>query len=271
MAAMNKQYSNIFSQFYQPVVNIKDGGISHYEVLLRPQDESKYSALSIFQYIMSIEKTGEIELLDRWNINEMARKMESPFHAYGFPCSINLSPLTIQSNGFLEYLNDVMSKMKHPERLHFEITETSEILDYKKVNDFISMVKTFGSEVAMDDFGTGFANLESLKQLDVDIIKIDQMYVRDCLRDVEHRKFISDTVDYAKEHNKKVVAEFVEDPSIEKLLLKMGVDCGQGYLYGKAEKKPESYISIQSNIQRAIETLGFETRQDRSDTLSKTK
>lgn len=268
---MNKQYSNIFSQFYQPVMNIKEGGISHYEILLRPQDESKYSALSIFQYIMSIEKTGEIELLDRWSINEMARKMELPFHAYGFPCSINLSPLTIQGDGFLDYLHGVMSNMKHPERLHFEITETSEILDYEKVNNFISMVKTFGSEVAMDDFGTGFASLDSLRRLDVDIIKIDQMYVRDCLRDSEHRKFISDTVDYARGNNKKVVAEFVEDPSIEKLLLKMGVDCGQGYLYGKAEKKPESHASIQNNIRKANETMGFEAKQDKENSISRTK
>ena len=257
---MKAPYSDMFSQFYQPIMNIGDGSISHYEVLLRPKDGSSLSNISILQYISSIEKTGEIEMLDRWNVQEMARKMESPFHAYGYPCSINLSPQTIQNPTFCEYLDEVMSTMKNPRRLHFEITETSEIIDFNKVNEFIKIAKKYGSEVAMDDFGSGFSSLDALKKLDVDIIKIDQMYVKDCLKNEEHRSFISETVIYAKNNKKKVVAEYVENPAIEKLLQKMGVECGQGYYYGKAEQRPESHSQIMSNIHSRDDNLKIESK-----------
>ncbi|MNF19826.1 Cyclic di-GMP phosphodiesterase Gmr [compost metagenome] len=245
---MNNQYNKVFSQFYQPIVNIRDGGIDHYEILLRPQENSGQSSLSILQYIMSIEKTKEIEQLDKWNIVELARKMQSPIHAFGFPCSINVSPMTIQSDGFCDFIKGVMSGMNTPDKLHFEITETAEIVDFDKVNEFIEIAREFGSKVAMDDYGSGYSNIDALKRLDVDIIKIDQKYVKDCLRDSGHRQFIIDTVAYAKENNKTVVAEFVEDPSVAALLNRIGVDCGQGYLYGKAEKRPESNQKIQENM-----------------------
>jgi FOG: EAL domain len=264
---MQRSYSERFSHHYQPIVGINDGKISHYEVLLRAHPDSKELNSSVFQYIESIEKTGEIAELDKWNIAVLSKQVDRKFHAFGHPCSVNLSATTVQQPGFCDYIKNILSQMTNPHLLHFEITESQPIRDFKLINNFTEIIHHFGSEVAIDDFGAGYAEFSYLDKINADIVKIDGAYIRDILRNKESKDFVIKTVLAAKEKNIKVIAEYIEDASIQDVLKKLGVNLGQGYLYSKAMPTPPSQQIISTNINESIHSVEIENQLEKDSSV----
>ena len=120
----------------------------------------------------------------------------------------------------------------------FEITESSEIKDLDKVDGFIQQLRKKGYPVCLDDFGAGAASFQYLHKLQVDGVKIDGAYVRNVLTSTRDATMVKNMTQMCHEMGVYVVAEMIENEDQKDFLRAIGVDKGQGWLFGKAEDKP---------------------------------
>ncbi len=118
-----------------------------------------------------------------------------------------------------------------PNQLVFEITETAAMSEIDVTITFIKRLKEMGCRFALDDFGAGFSSFYYLKRFDVDYLKIDGSFIRDLATDEGSRIFVRALNDVARGLDKQVIAEWVETPEVLNLLLGMGTQFGQGYLF----------------------------------------
>jgi len=149
-------------------------------------------------------------------------------------CSVNLSGLTLADESFLTYVVDRLRDADVPSsKLCFEITETAVISNLSQATHFISTLKDLGCFFALDDFGSGLSSFAYLKNLPVDYLKIDGMFVRHIHVDPIDRALVRSINDVGKVMGKMTIAEFVENDDIMRALADVGVDYAQGYGVGK--------------------------------------
>ena len=147
--------------------------------------------------------------------------------------SINLTPDSLNKIDFLDNVFTLFRKYSiTPKRIIFEIIE-SDIIDNANVTDVLRALRKAGSKIAIDDFGTGASSYSRLRTLDADILKIDGSFIRNILTDEFSRCAVRSFCEVAKLKNMEVVAEFVENEEIEKILITMGIGWLQGYHIGK--------------------------------------
>tara|TARA_B100000780_G_scaffold276194_1_gene244325 strand:+ start:1489 stop:3126 length:1638 start_codon:yes stop_codon:yes gene_type:complete len=228
-----------FNLFFQPIVDLNTLEASHYEILCRFEEGDT------LEWVMFGEDVGMAADFDI-AVCERAINFVS-FKAGGTKArfSVNLSGQSIQDEIFCEKLKSMLQKDSNlKNRLMFEITESSHITDLDKVNHFINALKEDGYQVALDDFGAGSASFQYLQELEVDHLKIDGKYIRKILSSQRDLTMIKNLTQMAKDLGIKVVAEFVEDKEQFKALRDLGVDYGQGYLFGKPHNKPD-YLPIE--------------------------
>lgn len=239
-----KEFQNIierthFNLHFQPIVNLKTLEASHYEILCR------FEQGDTLEWVMFGEDIGmaadfDIAVCER-AINHVSFKAGGTKTRY----SVNLSGQSIQDSEFREQLLNMLDKGSNlKSRLMFEITESSHITDLNMVNDFITMLKEKGYEIALDDFGAGSASFQYLQQLHVDYLKIDGKYIKKLLSSQRDLAMVKNLTQMAKDLGIKVIAEFVEDERQFLALRDLGVDFGQGYLFGKPMPHPD-YIPIE--------------------------
>jgi EAL domain-containing protein (putative c-di-GMP-specific phosphodiesterase class I) len=119
------------------------------------------------------------------------------------------------------------------ERIIVEITETAGLEDVDACSHFVSTLRDLGCLVALDDFGAGYTSFRHLKQLAVNMIKIDGAFVHDIGKNPDNLVFVRTLIDLARNFNLVTVAECIETQDEADLLRKEGVDLLQGYLFGK--------------------------------------
>ncbi|HCW3106266.1 TPA: EAL domain-containing protein, partial [Citrobacter freundii] len=147
--------------------------------------------------------------------------------------SINLTPDSLNKIDFLDNVFTLFRKYSiAPKRIIFEVIE-SDIIDNANVTDVLRALRKAGSKIAIDDFGTGASSYSRLRTLDADILKIDGSFIRNILTDEFSRCAVRSFCEVAKLKNMEVVAEFVENEEIEKMLITMGIGWLQGYHIGK--------------------------------------
>ena len=147
--------------------------------------------------------------------------------------SINLTPESLNKIDFLDNVFTLFRKYTiAPERIIFEVIE-SDIIDNANVTDVLRALRKAGSKIAIDDFGTGASSYSRLRTLDADILKIDGSFIRNILNDEFSRCAVRSFCEVAKLKKMEVVAEFVENEEIEKMLITMGIGWLQGYHIGK--------------------------------------
>jgi EAL domain-containing protein (putative c-di-GMP-specific phosphodiesterase class I) len=127
-------------------------------------------------------------------------------------------------------------------RLTFEILEENEVKDYGKVMFYLEQLKAFGSKVALDDFGSGYASYSYLIKLNIDILKIDGSIIKELKSSPDHAKIVIRSIrELAESFQYELVAEFVSDEDIYNMIKDLGIQYVQGYYLG--EPKPiEGYI-----------------------------
>jgi EAL domain-containing protein (putative c-di-GMP-specific phosphodiesterase class I) len=113
-----------------------------------------------------------------------------------------------------------------------ELTETALISSEQAARQFVEGLAQIGCEFALDDFGTGYGGFMYLKQLPIDYLKIDMEFVRDLTVSEGSQRVVRAVVDLAKGFGQETIAEGIEDVETRDLLAAMGVDFGQGYLFG---------------------------------------
>jgi EAL domain-containing protein (putative c-di-GMP-specific phosphodiesterase class I) len=147
---------------------------------------------------------------------------------------VNLSRVSISDERWIKrFVSLLRDSGVEPSQLVFEITETAAMSEIDVTLTFINRLKQMGCRFALDDFGAGFSSFYYLKRFEVDYLKIDGGFIRDLASDEGSRLFVRALNDVARGLNKQVIAEWVETPEVLKLLLEMGAQFGQGYLFRK--------------------------------------
>ncbi len=149
-------------------------------------------------------------------------------------CAINLSGQSLGDEEFLTFMVGQFEKADiPPEKICFEITETAAIANLTTATRFMSNLKELGCQFALDDFGSGLSSFAYLKNLPVDLLKIDGMFVRDIADDPINFAMVKSINEIGQAMGIKTIAEFVENDVIFEMLRELGVDYAQGYGIGR--------------------------------------
>lgn len=214
---------------YQPVICSKTGKVKSYEALLRLIDDNG-TLVSAGPYVSVFEKYGYITEVDRHVLRMVVKELKMQ---NGIQIGMNVSSLTIEDKGWLEEAKQLLAEPSLAERLIVEITETGIQRQIKKTIEFVETIQSLGCQVAIDDFGAGYTSFSQLKLLDVDILKIDGIFIKDIHENVDNQLFVKTLLEFARAFGIKTVAEFVESGDIAKVLIDLGVDYLQGYYFDK--------------------------------------
>jgi EAL domain-containing protein (putative c-di-GMP-specific phosphodiesterase class I) len=201
-------------------------------------------------FLPAAERYGMVPMLDRWVIGQAISHFDQ-LHVSGRTpgrCSLNLSASTLEDEGLADYVFELIERHGvTPSRLCFEITETEAVRNLARAVRFIERLRSFGCLVALDDFGAGMSSFGYLKNLPVDVIKIDGSFIRDLEGDPMNRSIVDVITEIGHQRGLDVVAEWVASDSIVELLRGLGVDYGQGF----ALHRPEPVL-----YQRTVEVHG---------------
>lgn len=237
-----------FRLAFQPVVGLADRKVHHYEALLRPVPTPGSPGHSTQDFVTFAEAVGLSEELD-WAVLEQA--LEALRAAPAARVAVNVSGLSMQSPGFrarmLERVGELATLLGGGSlpgkggplakaargRLLVELTETAEIEDMAGAASSIAELRHSGVPVCLDDFGAGSAAFRYLREFQVDYVKIDGAYVRAALDSPRERGFVAAMVELAGSVGAEVVAEMIETPEQAALMRELGVQHGQGWLFGR--------------------------------------
>ena len=221
----------------QPIVpiNTSEYGL-HVELLVRIITEHG-DIVQPGSFLPAAERYGISPQIDRWVVNHVFNWISenSDFVVNNInTIAINLSGLTLSDDKFLDDLIDTIFSFDVPaEKLCFEITETALVTNLTKARKFIQALRRLGCKFSLDDFGSGLSSFAYLKNLQVDYLKIDGMFVRDILNDPIDNALVKSINEMGKVMGKKTIAEFVENKEILEKIKEIGVDYAQGYGVGE--------------------------------------
>ncbi len=218
---------------YQPIAHSThpDDLVSHYEILIRMLDESG-KIIPPGAFLPAAERYNLIARIDRWVISEYFRWLaEHPAHLRSLELgSINLSGNSFGDETCLAHIENQLSEFAiPPEKICFEITETEAIANLAQAKAFIKKLKNRGCNFALDDFGSGFSSYAYLKNLPVDFLKIDGMFVQNIHSDPVNHAMVESINHIGHVMGRKTIAEFVEDSRTFQTLDQLGIDYMQGY------------------------------------------
>lgn len=225
-----------FKMYLQPKYNPADNTIAGAEALVRWLDEKK-GMLYPDQYIPLFESNGFIVKLDLFIFEEACRFIRRLVDQGKrvIPISVNLSRVNLNNPKFLDEYVKVWSRYDFPaELLEFEITEGLIFDNILYLNEMIGKIHERGFRVSMDDFGSGYSSLNMLKDVNIDVVKLDREFFSD-RSDMQGRsaKIVGRMIELARDLNVTVVAEGVEYEEQVEFLRKNGCDLIQGYYYSK--------------------------------------
>jgi len=221
---------NIVS-YFQPITNNKTGIVEKYESLVRLiTDDGK--VLSPFFFLDIAKESGYYIKIT----NIVLEKSFDALKKTTKEISINLSALDIEN---IYIRNKIIQLLKNNKddthRVVFELLEDEQVKDFNVVKDFITNVKSYGVQIAIDDFGAGVSNFERLLDYQPDILKIDACLIKNIDQDKYSKDVVETLQIFAWKQEIKTVAEFVETPEILKTVKDIGINYTQGYLLGKPD------------------------------------
>ncbi len=226
-----------FFLYYQPILDIRNQSISHYECLLRMTD-SNGKFIVPGQFIPIAEQLGIINLIDRMVVKK-ALEQHKLHKRLGMDItlSINLSGQALNDLELQRDIHDLLSGSEiDAEKIIFEITETTAVSNFSSAQRLMNEIKSLGCSFAIDDFGVGFSSFYYLMHLPVDYVKIDGSFIKSLDSSKEDQVLVRALAEIAQGLGKKTIAEFVESHEILEILHEFGVHYAQGYYIGKPEK-----------------------------------
>lgn len=216
----------------QPIVTSRSHEPELYECLLRMR-RLDGSVVSASEFIHVAEQFGLSKLID-YRVLELAVDLLRAMPK--IKLALNVSATTATDPQWMAALEGFTGNDRSlTERLTVEITETTAISDIKAAIKFVSTLKALGCRVALDDFGAGYTSFRSLRELGVDMVKIDGSFIENLGTDAEDEMFVRTLIDLARSFGVVTVGEWVSDERTVKLLEKAGVSYMQGYFFGAPE------------------------------------
>jgi diguanylate cyclase (GGDEF)-like protein/PAS domain S-box-containing protein len=223
--ALDEQRLVLYSQ---PIVELATRTILREELLLRMVDRDG-NVIPPLAFLPAAERCGMITEIDRWVISEATRHA-----AGGRPLAVNLSAASVVDLELVRLIEGQLREHRtDPRNLVFEITETAVMQNIDQSMLFAQAMIGLGCQFALDDFGTGFASFTYLKRLPVHYLKIDIEFVRDLTTSDQNKSLVRAIVALARDFGLRTIAEGVEDEPTAEMLRELGVDFGQGYLFGR--------------------------------------
>jgi EAL domain-containing protein (putative c-di-GMP-specific phosphodiesterase class I) len=224
-----------FRLVYQPVVNLSDRAVHHFEALIRPLADLDGLALSPQNFVTYAEAINLSEPLDLAIVSEVRATLAAAPREVRV--AANISGLSMQSASFRDQL---MAQVPRDGRLLVELTETADITDTDAAAATIAALRQAQVEVGIDDFGAGSASFRYVRDFRVDHVKIDGSYVRAATQGARERGLVASMRDLAHGLGADTIAEMIETEETAGLMRELGVTFGQGYLFGRAGRLPGS-------------------------------
>lgn len=223
-----------FHLVYQPQINANDYSLCGVEALLRYTSESKGQVYPD-QFIPLLERTGLINKVGIWVANEaLAQCRKWREQIPDFCVSVNVSPVQLKKKRTVAQIIRLLEKHHLPgEALVLEITESVRLEDDEEILSSLSKLRLAGIQIAIDDFGVGYANLSHLKYIHANIIKVDRIFVQDIRENSYNFSLIRNIIDFAKANGLKVCLEGIETVNELITLNSLKADFLQGYLFDK--------------------------------------
>lgn len=227
---------NRFELHAQLITPLREGLPFGFELLLRYQDPER-GLLTPALFLPAAEHYGLMPRIDRrvldlaldW-IQQQPIEIEVglPFYA------INLSGQSVCNSEFCDY---ALARLRAcgipPEQLHFEVTESVMVTDAPSAKAFFAAVRELGYRWSLDDFGSGFASYGQLRNLPLDVLKIDGQFIKQIAQDDISRAMVRSMADIGRLMNMHTIAEFVEDEATLAILRELDISYAQGYLLGR--------------------------------------
>jgi EAL domain-containing protein (putative c-di-GMP-specific phosphodiesterase class I) len=227
---------------YQPKVDMRRGVVVGVEALLR-WNHPEHGVIAPLQFLPLIEHTGLSARVGDW-VLEQALDQLAHWQRMGLELSIsvNVSARHLQEPDFAQRVAELLARHMRPlgSRLELEVLETAALADVAYTSALMERCRLLGVRFALDDFGTGYSTLTYLKQLPVDVLKIDRSFVHNMLDDRQDLAIVEGVIGLARTFGCGVIAEGVESPAQARLLIELGCDVGQGH--GIASPMPSTDV-----------------------------
>ena len=230
---------DLFRLYFQTIVPLEhsDNIMPHYEILSRMISEQG-ELIPPGAFIPAAERFGLMPKIDKWVISNTLAWMGDQLRQNRQPvfCSINLSGASIGREDCLQLIREQLDKHQvPPHNICFEITETAAIADPANAGRFITELKHLGCQFALDDFGSGLSSFGYLKQLPVDYLKIDGIFIQELASNRIDQAMVASINNIGHIMGLKTIAEFVEDEGTLNILRQIGVDYVQGFYLSRPE------------------------------------
>ena len=241
-----------FHLMFQPQVSLANDGLFGAEVLIRWQHPQR-GLISPGEFIPVAEIHGLIDQLGEYVMRSSVRQIATWRQNYGYtiPLAVNVSPRQFARSDFVEQVASLLSEYHVEGRLlELEITESALAKDIDTAVDKLMRLKKIGVRMAVDDFGTGFSNLASLKRYPVDVLKIDRSFIRDLPNDGDNLAIVTAIVQMAKTLGLKLLAEGVESAEQMEIMRNQQCDLIQGFYIARPmdlEQFEERYLKPMQN------------------------
>lgn len=230
-----------FQVYLQPKISTSEEKLGGAEALVRWIHPTE-GFIPPNRFIPIFEKNGFILKLDDYMLEEIAR-VQSEWLAAGrtlVPISVNVSRAHFTREDLAEHICAVVDKYNVPHSvIELELTESAFFDDKNVLLNTVQKLRKAGFKVSMDDFGAGYSSLNSLKELQIDVLKIDADFFRGADAEERGLLIVSEVIDLAKKLNMKIVAEGIESREQVEFLTEQECDLIQGYFYAKPMPVPE--------------------------------
>ena len=214
--------------YYQPILDNQTGEVVKYETLVRMLDKDGYP-VSTLTFLEIAQKAKLYPQVTQIVIEKAFKTFEN---LPSFEFSINLTIDDILSKETTSFIYEKLTNYSNSHNVIFEITESEEVSDYKIINEFIEQIKQYGVKIAIDDFGSGYANFEHIINIDADFIKIDGSLIKNIGSDKNARIITEAIISFSKKLGRKTITEFVHNEEVYEIVKELGADYSQGFYFG---------------------------------------
>lgn len=219
---------------YQPVMSCVDQSLMHYEVLARIAVEGKL--ITAGHFIPLVERFAMVEEFDRMVVTQLIGQLKGQSKGPRIPLAVNLSSHSIRSEGFDDWLlEQLQANREVAPYLIFEVPELTVRTAHGKLRRLATSLKEVGAKLTIDHFGTTNSSFGYLSGLPLYSIKVDNSYIRDIERNLDHQFFVQSLVRIAHSRQILLTAEMVEGAEQWNLLRRFQLDGAQGYFLGQPQ------------------------------------